>query len=122
MKVNVYDSENIQKGRMMLLNMAEDLKEYCRISVQPKDPRKKQEKSIEAEKRPDGITEIAEAVDKQRKNKEEMNIILNQVEDESDIPDYLYMELRSTASFKDVDIDAMVEMTTLDQFMSGIFQ
>ena len=35
MKVNVYDQENVQKGRMMLLNIAEDLKEDCRIVVAP---------------------------------------------------------------------------------------
>jgi hypothetical protein len=35
MKVNVYDEENIQKGRLMLLNIAEDLKEYCRIKIAP---------------------------------------------------------------------------------------
>ena len=35
MKVNVYDQENIQKGRMMLLNIAEDLKEDCKMTVSP---------------------------------------------------------------------------------------
>ena len=46
---------------------------------------------------------------------------MDNISEDGDIPDYLYMELRSTASFKDIDIDAMVEMTTLDEFMSGIF-
>lgn len=32
------------------------------------------------------------------------------------------MELRSTATFKDIDVDAMVEATTFDEFMSGIFR
>lgn len=35
MKVNIYDSENVQKGRMMLLNIAEDLKEDCKMTVSP---------------------------------------------------------------------------------------
>ena len=35
MKVNVYDEENIQKGRLMLLNLAEDLKEVARVKVAP---------------------------------------------------------------------------------------
>jgi translation initiation factor IF-3 len=35
MKVNIYDQENVAKGRMMLLNLAEDLKEDCRIVVAP---------------------------------------------------------------------------------------
>ena len=34
---------------------------------------------------------------------------------------YLYMELKSTASFKDVDIDAMLEHTTFDEFMRGLY-
>ena len=33
MKVNVYDPENVQKGRLILLNIAEDLKEYAKISI-----------------------------------------------------------------------------------------
>ena len=35
MRVNIYDPENIQKGRLILLNVAEDLKEYCKIKVHP---------------------------------------------------------------------------------------
>lgn len=35
MKVNVYEPENIQKGRLMLLNIAEDLKEYSKVKVSP---------------------------------------------------------------------------------------
>lgn len=31
------------------------------------------------------------------------------------------MELKSTASFKDVDIDAMLEHTTFDDFMRGLY-
>lgn len=35
MKVNIYDPENIQKGRMMLLNIADDLKADCKMTVSP---------------------------------------------------------------------------------------
>ena len=35
MKVNVYDQENIQKGRLMLMHIAEDLKEFAKIKVSP---------------------------------------------------------------------------------------
>lgn len=35
MRVNIYDPENIQKGRLILLNVAEDLKEHCKIKVHP---------------------------------------------------------------------------------------
>lgn len=35
MKVNIYDQENVQKGRLMLLNIAENLKEYAKIKVSP---------------------------------------------------------------------------------------
>jgi translation initiation factor IF-3 len=35
MKVNIYDEENVQKGRLMLMNIAEDLKEYAKVKVSP---------------------------------------------------------------------------------------
>lgn len=35
MKVNIYDDENVQKGRLMLMNIAEDLKEYAKIKISP---------------------------------------------------------------------------------------
>lgn len=40
MKVNIYDQENVKKGRMMLLNLAEDLKEDARIVVAPAPSRR----------------------------------------------------------------------------------
>lgn len=43
-------------------------------------------------------------------------------EDEDDRASYLYMELQSTSSFKDIDIDKMLEHTTLDDFMRGLYQ
>jgi len=35
MKVNIYDPDNIEKGKLMLMNIAEDLKEYAKIKVSP---------------------------------------------------------------------------------------
>ena len=50
MKVNIYDPENVQKGRLMLLNIAEDLKENAKITVSPE---KKQKDQVEpGEKKP----------------------------------------------------------------------
>jgi len=40
MKVNAYDAENVQKGRLMLLNIAEDLKEYAKVLVSPVSEKK----------------------------------------------------------------------------------
>ena len=44
MKVNVYDPENVQKGRLILLNIAEDLKEYAKVIVSPSGAGKSGEK------------------------------------------------------------------------------
>lgn len=38
MKVNIYDDENIEKGKLILANLAEDLKEYSKIVVQKNKP------------------------------------------------------------------------------------
>lgn len=42
-------------------------------------------------------------------------------DDEEDRASYLYMELQSTASFRDIDIDKMLEHTSLDDFMKGLY-
>ena len=56
MKVNIYDEENIQKGRLMLLNLAEDLKEVSKIKVAPADIKvEKDEESKPSEKKPTTI-------------------------------------------------------------------
>ena len=34
---------------------------------------------------------------------------------------YLFMELQSTVSFKEIDIDAMIEHTSLDDFVRGLY-
>lgn len=126
MKVNVYDQENIQKGRMMLLNVAEDLKEDCKMTVSPiKEDGKKQDDVMDD--KPQDFDEMKRAAEAQKDQKD--NFVNIDVEDVSDNEDgdveekaqYLYMELKSTASFKDVDIDSMLEHTTFDDFMRGLY-
>jgi hypothetical protein len=33
--VNIYDDENVQKGKLMLMNIAEEMKEYAKVKVSP---------------------------------------------------------------------------------------
>jgi hypothetical protein len=47
MRVNIYDEENVQKGRLMLMNIAEDLKEYGKIKVSPMDSATKNDDAAE---------------------------------------------------------------------------
>ena len=61
MKVNIYDNENIQKGRMMLLNIAEDLKSDCRIVASPVKQEKKQDQIV---KKKDGKQLKPEEIEK----------------------------------------------------------
>jgi hypothetical protein len=56
MKVNVYDPENVEKGRMILLNLAEDLKEYSRVKVSPAKEEKNASKA--GERKPDSMLQI----------------------------------------------------------------
>lgn len=45
-------------------------------------------------------------------------------EEESDPelrPSYLYMEMKSTVAFKEIDIDSMLEHTSYDDFMRGLY-
>jgi hypothetical protein len=65
MKVNIYDPENVQKGRMMLLNLAEDLKDDCKIIVSPQKDQKKPQ-GEPSEKKPKTVEEIKEAAYKSK--------------------------------------------------------
>lgn len=69
MKVNIYDPENIQKGRLMLLNIAEDLKEYAKVQSGPDDDLKatnKDRAKKPGEKKPSTMDEISKAADMQK--------------------------------------------------------
>ena len=46
MKVNIYDDENVQKGRLMLMNIAEDLKEYGKVKVSPMESEMKRADTV----------------------------------------------------------------------------
>ena len=124
MKVNIYDPENIQKGRMMLLNIAEDLKSDCKVVVSPqKDERSTH--SVQGEKKPRTPDQMEAAAKKSKQRKDEfvaLDVDEDEFEDDYDNqPEYVYMELKSTASFKDIDIDAMLEHTTFDEFMKDLY-
>jgi hypothetical protein len=45
----------------------------------------------------------------------------NEDDDVESRPSYLYMELESTTSFKDIDVDKMLEHTTMEDFMRGLY-
>lgn len=123
MKVNVYEDESVQKGKLMLLNLAEDLKEYAKIKVAPGND-KKQQDSSKGEKKPESMEELKQMSDKQAFVKLDSNEIddADYYDDEdADRAAYLYMELQSTSSFRDIDIDEMIKHTTLDDFMQGLY-
>mmetsp|Transcript_33423 Transcript_33423/g.51305 ORF Transcript_33423/g.51305 Transcript_33423/m.51305 type:complete len:125 (+) Transcript_33423:697-1071(+) len=62
-----------------------------------------------------------------KENREEFVALTNENLDDDDEfdydnqPEYLYMELKSTSSFQDVDIDSMLEHTSFDDFMRGMY-
>lgn len=128
MKVNIYDPENVQKGRMMLLNIAEDLKADAKVTVSPQKDEVKPE-TKPGEKKPATMEAMEEAAMESKQKREEFVAIQfedGQFDDDYDSDSenqkqYLFMELRSTATFKDIDIDAMLEHTTFDEFMKGLY-
>jgi len=72
MKVNIYDPENIQKGRMMLLNIAEDLKADCKMTVSPARE-KKPDVDYSAEpisKKPETLEEMQEGAEESKEVQE----------------------------------------------------
>ena len=132
MQVNVYDQENVQKGRLILLNIAEDLKEYSKIAVHPGGGAKKTTSEEASRKGVSG--KDAKASEVQQAAEEQVFVKMNESLHEMDGDDepfggfdeggaekqYIYMELTSTANFRDIDIDAMLEQTTMDDFMRGL--
>lgn len=122
MKVNVYEPENVQKGRLMLLNIAEDLKDSAKIKVAPGGNQKKEAKKGEGKK--DNQTDydkFKEMAENQAFVKLDAESVEDGYDEDDDRASYLYMELQSTTSFKDIDIDRMLEHTTLDDFMRGLY-
>lgn len=123
MKVNIYDPENVQKGKLMLLNIAEDLKDDCKITVSPTKTREEQQKLSKASK-PSSMAEIEKAAQKSKEHQDDFQDLVNEDLDLDELAgqsEFLYMELRSTSSFKDIDIDSMLEHTTFEDFMRGMY-
>jgi hypothetical protein len=50
-----------------------------------------------------------------------VNIEETDGEEEEEGPSYLMLEMTSTVSFKEIDIDKMLEHTTLDDFLKGLY-
>lgn len=116
MKVNIYDEENVQKGRLMLMNIAEDLKEYAKIKVSPMQEAKEEETKPEkaaGSKKPSSIEDIKKQADTSRQRKGEIyNVDDTPIDDEGEsldsLANYVFMELQSTVAFKEIDIDQML--------------
>jgi translation initiation factor IF-3 len=102
MKVNIYDEENVQKGRLMLMNIAEDLKEYAKIKVSPmqesKDEEAKIEKAASVSKKPQSLDDIKKQAEQSRKRKGEIYTTDDTPLDEDgesldSLANYVFMEL-----------------------------
>mmetsp|Transcript_25464 Transcript_25464/g.34013 ORF Transcript_25464/g.34013 Transcript_25464/m.34013 type:complete len:218 (-) Transcript_25464:474-1127(-) len=132
MRVNVYDPENIQKGRLILLNVAEDLKEHCKIKVHPGGMK---QMAKEAQAAADGSGDFSKhmSASELEKSANQQNFVkmnralINADEGDSDVEEedpskqYIYMELESTQGMlADVDVDAMFNSTSVDDFMRQI--
>lgn len=50
-----------------------------------------------------------------------MDDSIENLSDDESKPEFIYMELKSTAAFKDIDIDSLLETTTFDEFMKGLY-
>lgn len=73
-------------------------------------------------KKPTEIEDIKRQADASRLKKGE--VYLDDQMDEEGIDgmgNYVYMELQSTVAFKEVDIDEMLQHTTLDDFLRGLY-
>lgn len=109
---------------MILMNLAEDLKEYAKIKVSPMADKKTESKP--GEKKPRTFDDIKGRAEEQaefvRMGKDDEDVDGGEWEqDAGEGPSYIFMELESTAQFKDIDIDKMLEHTTLDDFMRGLY-
>ncbi len=131
MKVNVYDDENVQKGKLILTNIAEDLKEYAKVRVAPMQkvtkedlPAQEEVKLPKSARKGDKTEELKKMADKSRKAKDTMYSV-DDSDDEDEDPESrsnnIYMELGSTVAFKEIDIDEMLQHTTLDDFLRGMY-
>lgn len=103
MKVNMYDDANIQKGRLMLLNIAEDLKDIATVSVAPGNVQVQKE-PIAGEKKPSTVEDVSKKANKSqfvnadqvRKTELIDDYDKDFYEDSEQGAQYLYMELKSS--------------------------
>jgi len=114
----------------MLMNIAEDLKEYAKIKVSPMQEVKEEEKPEKAAaasaKKPSKIEDIKKQADSARLRKGEIyNTDDTPIDDDGEALDslanYVFMELQSTVAFKEIDIDEMLQHTSLDDFLRGLY-
>ena len=111
----------------MLMNIAEDLKEYGKIKVSPMEETPQQAQALgkqaAPEKKPSPSEDLKKKADSSRQRKGE----IHNVDDDDEemgieaMANYVYMELQSTVAFKEIDIDQMLQHTTLDDFLRGLY-
>ena len=115
----------------MLMNIAEDLKEYAKIKVSPMQEAaeggatEKVAAEAKGAKKSTNMDDIKKQADSSRSKKGEVLTTEDKpIDDEGEFLDglqnYIYMELQSTVAFKQIDIDQMLQHTTLDDFLRGL--
>lgn len=111
---------------MMLLNIAEDLKEDSKMTISPGVEEEK--KSVAGEKKPANVADMEKAAEASKAKRDEFVAVQYGDDEDHDYdsdmenrPQYLHMELRSTSTFKDIDIDSMLEHTSFEDFMQGLY-
>ena len=124
MKVNKYDPDNIKKGRLMLINIAEDLKSYAKVKVSPMIEEKKQEETEKQDVDVSSFSTFEQAAEQKQKETKDKSIDVSHHEEESDESGRgtVVMELESTVNFEglDVDLDNMIENSTLEEFLQHL--
>lgn len=116
----------------MLMNIAEDLKEYAKIKVSPMQDAENAAKptpqadSKVSKKGAANMDDMKKQADSSRQRKNEVLSTEDApIDDEGEflegLQNYIYMELQSTVAFKEIDIDQMLQHTTLDDFLRGLY-
>jgi hypothetical protein len=126
-RVNKYDPENVQKGRIMLSNIGEELKSYAKITVSPvKEDNTKEKKVV---KKADGSKKNMEQriadLEKENEEFEKMKLHIDAESDEEDEHglEHIYMELESTVCFgEEYDIDKMLEQSSLEEILKDVYK
>lgn len=74
-------------------------------------------------KKSTSIDDIQKQAKSQQLRKGELHNVEDHDEDEpmEGLANYIYMELQSTVAFKEIDIDQMLQHTSLDDFLRGLY-